>query len=865
MILNNDYYPTLEVGPASGATRGDLEVIGDSGVGSLTLRDTDVVISSGVSLTVGSLTVEGGVTTTVGGAFHWSAEYGATNLNVKYGATLSVTATQFSELIKADRIVVDGLLAVDGGASWKTVNTLLTQHSVVNLQFTGAVGNISNFNILKGKTFRVGALAFTGTAGNDTIKTGEFADAILDGDLDLYEGRNRIEVGANSYLRIGGDALNVGTFKVAAGKTYRNVNNIMVQNWTTLEIAGNATGSFGEKCELQQGAFSTVTIDGTFGRLSDYKYAGRISVGGSSRLTINGSIHHISRLELSTGKVYMQNTGAKVQGYTEMTGGPLSGTDGNDTIKFGNFTKAELASIDFAGGTRDAISLGNYSSLIVNGNILNVNKITTGNGGIRREPAGNSVLEYGSLEVSGVITGTTANDTVKIGKYMNFELGSVLLAAGNNMVQVGTNSRGTIQGNLSDVLKLELSNGQSYTDPTNKNKIQGYTTVTVTGAITATDANDTIKIGSYAILNAGSIELLNGRNQITIGGNGGLNVTGNLSGLNQISVGNGMRNPIHNQQFYTQFRVDGVLYFGDSLNTFKVGNYAQVNLGTVRYGDWANTTTIGVNSRFNTTGDLLNLNELKLSNGTKRADNYQEIDNSDGNTITVIGGNIIGTNFRDTIAAGNRTRLTVKGNISMGDDYDKLVIGNNSYLRLNGQVSGFDYVKIGSNVLTEASTQAIAGLGSIIQGGKSRIFDIGSAGEVANAFSTIAREQADDTLSSSVQLGSNANGWLSNKAGYQAGGQSIETYTDLVDFFKVDATYHQLDNWQIVGKSDSLSVKVWYKTNSGWSSYEIAESGNSGVWDLSSLAKAGITDYRISVAIGWQTGNDVYGYKVQLA
>lgn len=887
-----------------------MEVTSDSSTKDLVMNGGDVVINDEAVFTVNNITVNSGYntikiySTEVDGKLVWNNGYDATKLFVNHDATLEVDNRVFLEIIKADIITVRGELVVGGGAEWKFITSLMTNHTIARLTFKDEVdadGNIINhgdvtgfdkLNIAKSSSFYLGAENIYGTTKSNYIKVGENADVVLDANIDLGGGKNYITVYANACLEVGGDIDNVYKITVANGKVYRNVNNVKVQGWTEFSMGGDF-GKSDYNQSLSIGSFAIVKIGGAVINSGiNASKTSTIYVRNNSQLHIGEYASGINRLTLSDGKAYVKATEEKVQGTTITTiGGLLSGTGKNDLISTGKFTNLTVNAIDFLGG-RDKISIGAYSEFNVGVytkdltedkyfSIKGVNIFNVANGGIYKDFEGNKQFGNTVINIEGKVIGTSGRDTITIGYFADFTSGSIDFVNDLNTMNVKRNAKVTVIGDITYLNKLIIASSTIFTNAEGF-KEQGTTSFNVSGKIFGTTGNDLIQVGEFVEFFAGGIEFLKtGKNSISVGSNSEFIVgdkgsqLGGIQQVNKISVADGkvyIDAMGEKKQGWTEFHVNGGITTFSQNNAIKIGKFVRGGVdGNVIFQDWTSTFTLGQNSKFAITGNMEVVNKLTVTAGT----NKDYFGANVGPTSLFIGGNYTGTDRNDNIYVGKMAELIICGDLDMrGGSSDRIEIASGSndsqkaYFRINGDVKNVKTVKFGSHALVEASTEAIVGFGKFSYTSTTKIYDIGTAGKVANSFTNINTERLDDNIDRTESVvKSDSAGWLSRKDDYKASnGAQINTYEDIRDYFKLDIAGGglptDLDGWKIVGNTNALVVRVHEKIGNDWIARDIQVSGSGGVWDLTGFTfDANATDYRISVSVG-NNVSGIYGYDV---
>ncbi len=657
------------------------------------------------------------------------------------------------------------------------------------------------------------------TANKIVLKKDENAN-LAGLNYNMRGGKNTITIGAGSEFKLG-NLSNVTTVSLANG---------VAANLTKAELK-DVVMSAG-KTTFTAGNYSDVTVDSL--TKSDLGGANTVKSGNFANLTVNGAMSNMAALTI--GKSTTLNVA-----------GSYTGTQDKNTITIGNDSTAAFAdSINLFGGANQ-ISVGSRSSMIVRGDVKNVQTIKIANGNY--DNAKESVVS-GSIIIGGVWTGIEGKNTLNAGNYTvvgveairESELGSTF------QLTVGSNSALTVNGVIESVNKLTAKNGIAYQEFVDGKKLpaktQGITIVTVNGKITGTTAADTISFGSYNRVTAKDIDLKDGKNAISFGTRTTATV-GDLSGINKLTLGNGTAANAKKGIDQVRTKVTAGAIQGTAENdTISVGKDAVLYTGNVDLTNGVaagakekNTVAVGNNSilaiglTYSETngwqrgkeGDLTGAASITLGNGTAPATDATEF--SEYAAFIGVNGDVDMTSGaaadKATIKAGNYAAIEIFGDLKFSDEAgakskDQVTIGKQSGFAVRGTVTGLDVLNVGMNSIVvgnEVFLNEIAKEGSEITGKRdntSRLVSLGTATD-ALTFTDIVTENADNTVDKAatkvLTAGEASNGWLSLGYGTASGIDFTQGNKDTAQYF------NDVADWSIL-KSDATKFITNFDENS---------------------------------------------------
>lgn len=397
----------------------------------------------------------------------------------------------------------------------------------------------------------------------------------------------------------------------------------------------------------------------------------------------------------------------------------------NSATTFGS-TGASLI-FNVTGGTLpsnpSAFDIKNGGSLTVNANIKVSGAIPTKIFNV----AGNGNLTFnGDVELSGATTAITmGSGTLKIneagGKKVNIT-GNINASGGNTTIKLdnGDTISGAFTGSGNSTLTLDIddstytgnvtNNGTSKITINNGGSLAGTLSTsgnslnltmnqgTITNGVTSTATTNTISLTNGSLITAGGLSATGTTNNLTINGNGGATITGNVS----LTANNGGSNTTS----LTKANITGNLTLSGTNK-----NPITINQSTI-------TGTVTTNS----TADF----------GTMTGSTIGKMQHTGGAFTATVDGSTI-TNGITSNAGGNNNSLTVNGNSTIGDvsltttntqdNSNKLTLNSGSIGNLTlqagtGEKSNVISMNNGSTI-NKVSTTGAGGLSFLLQGSSS--------------------------------------------------------------------------------------------------------------------------------------------------
>ncbi len=547
-------------------------------------------------------------------------------------------------------------------------------------------------------------------------------------------------------------------------------------------------------------------------------------------LGINGAIRNFDQFTLGKGS-------SLTLGATELTG-----TDKNNSFTLKENAKAQLyTAIDF-GARKNSVAIGANATWASFG-VANVSNLKLAAGKSYKDVDGQKVQGWTNATIAGDFTGTDGKNALNLGKFSTLDItGNLGNGSAGSTVKLGSEAKLILSNDVFGLNSLNLANGKVYVDDDGARSWE-YTHFTAQN-VAGTAGNDSIKLGNYAGFIANSLDLGAGKNSVSVGAGSYFHVYGDAKGLDSLKLASGKKvkgEPSDSANAY----VGGTL----SVNKIQLGTDAWFNAGTIQSNDGDLTVKMGANS-YLYASELTGLHTLSVASG--KADTLS--------TVSV--NNLTGTAGNDSIKLGNYCEFRVDNSFDLSDGKNTVALGKNSTFRVDGNLANITELKIGKESTLILSTEAVAALDTITKADYDwgyTIADVGKIG-VAQAFTALYQELADNTLASESAVWDGFSGWLSNKEDYGDDGD-ITCWNDLADFFQASGADNDLTGWQVTGDAGSLQVKVWKNDGTAWDSgTEITEAG--GVWDLSQVSITGAADYRISVEIADSAAKDAYSYRL---
>jgi fibronectin-binding autotransporter adhesin len=525
----------------------------------------DVVINSGVNLTIGTAAVAGSLT--IG-----NATATATTLTIGAGGSLVISGTTGNLSINPNATAVNMTLAV--GAQTLTVGGTVSMGANKTQTISVSTGTIT-FNSAVSLTTTNAAISVTGAGTinfNGGFTDGNTVLSEVSGSTINFGGNYTVQTAAVTWT-VGSTAVftNNSTITPTAAITFGNV---QINSGVNVTLAGNiaADGSWTNNGGTLSGGSNTVTLTGATG-----------TIGGTSSTAFPG-------LSIDNGSAYTMNNDNSCTSLTfiaSATASSLTQANGttltvNGTVTINQPTASFTTAWNINSAAATVSGLITFAGTNTTTSRIGKIVITTGtlnaNGGLTfaSSAAATKVIDMsggaGTLNLKGALTvptatltaGTsgsifnyadTAAQTINYftGAYNNLHinntsasgatLSNVITAAnvtGNLRVQSGTFNNGgfAIAGNAAKI--FEVVNGATF-------KVAGTTSAFPTGFGTVTlGATSTVDYGgtgaqTVVAQNYGNLTIsaARGANNVTLASSGTIGVAGTLSDTATFNSGNG--------------------------------------------------------------------------------------------------------------------------------------------------------------------------------------------------------------------------------------------------------------------------------------------------------------------------------------
>ncbi len=513
-----------------------------------------------------------------------------------------------------------------------------------------------------------------------------------------------------------------------------------------------------------------------------------VTVGSGSELKLK-DLSNVSSVTIANGKKVTKKVNgvketAMVESGLTLTGDLMTG-EGTTAVKVGNNANLSAAAIT------------------KNTDVLGTNNVTVGNESAVSLSANGTALDYmGSLTIGNKSTLTAATGdlqgvdnaatSVKLGTGAMLTLDDIYLGAGKNSVTLGNNA-GLIANSLNDATSLTIGNGTF----DKENAVQLHAGADIEGDLVMAKAASTIKLGSFAKLEAASITngsktgsvgitlSIGANSDVTIGTDIGTDsfaagAIENISGIT-LTAGKVVNNKYKDADGKTQYKPEGgktSLTAGDitgtgAANTIKVGNNAEVTLGDVNLKGGKNKIDLGgMNVEF-TAKNVKNVQTFKVGNGKKSKDGTYAAGNF---SIVKITGDFTGVTGANTIDIGAGADVEIGGSIkesALGGS-NAIKLGNDVNFDLTGDVEALSSLTLGNNTWMGASviTGADNGLKTTVTLGTgaeleaNNVLDVKSFKLGTNAEASINSSlMFGDAASNTLDLGAGANFTATNVVG----------------------------------------------------------------------------------------------------
>jgi hypothetical protein len=673
----------------------------------------DVVINSGVNLTIGTAAVCGSLA--IG-----NATATATTLTIGAGGSLVVSGTTGNLAINPSAKAVNMTLAVGaqtltvaGTVSMAATNTQTISVSTGTITFNSAVSLTTTNAVITDTS--TGTINFNGgfTDGNTVL-------SVVSGSVIKFGGNYTVQTAAVTWTA-GADAVFTGTSTITptAAITFPD---LQINSGVTVTLAGNiiVNGTWTNNGGTLNGGSNTVTLTaatGTIGGTSSTSFPG-LSIDAGSAYTMNNDVScsSLSFVASATASSLTQAAGADLTVTGTVTiNQPTASVITGWNINGSNATVSGL--ITFAGTNTTSSRVG---KIVITTGTLNAN------GGITfaASAAATKVIDMsggaGTLNLKGALTVPGASSTLtagtsgsifnyadtsaqtinffSAGAYHNLHInntsasGATLNAAittanvtGNLRAQSGTFSNGgfAIAGNAARA--LEVMNGATF-------KVAGTTSAFPTGFGTVTlgttstvdysgTAAQTIAAQGYGNL---TISSSRGSNNVTLASSGTIGVAGTLSETATFSTG-------------------GIVTTGSTVTYNGFGSQTLTALSPIAAGSsMYNNLTINNASGVTLGGNVTVGGTLTLTSGNITTGSNSLYINSTG-SVSRTSGHVVG-NFKKNIAtgatsktfeigdAGNYTPVTIAfGSVTVAGD-------------LTASTTASDHPNINSSTIDPAKT-----------------------------------------------------------------------------------------------------------------------------------------------------------------
>ncbi len=494
-------------------------------------------------------------------------------------------------------------------------------------------------------------------AVNNKLAIGNFADVEITGGItNTADTGTTLTLGSDSTLAVGVAITGLAGLTIGNGKT----------EVSKVEVAGGITGTFGNN-NVKVGDKASLTIGASLNLM-----------GGSNSLTIGKtSVVEIGNNAKNIQKLTMNGAEFTVAGnYTAAEGKNTIALNAGTTLIQNNLFASDL-------GSSIAVTVGKADAkLIVGGDMESINSIKTNAGSF--------------VEVGGDIEGTDAKDTFTFGADNVFSANSIDLGGGKDTLTIGASNKFNVVEDVIGANAVTVNGGAAKRND-NKEMIQYVTTVTIGGDFIAEDMANTFNVKNFADVKIGGDFISEGAANVTVGANSVMAVSGDMSGINKLTVAAGSGKEYNTAFGSVETGITQMTVGGDLTGTAK-----------------ADTITTNKNSELIITGDL-NLGDdakdaLKLG-----ADSW-----------TMIGGEISGL---DSFAAG-------KGAVVLATAESIAIMEG-----LNSKLADVTFVDLNDSV--EGQTVADSFKGGLVKGfGKPNTSDTFTLGDSANGWTLTGN--ADD-------------------------------------------------------------------------------------------------------------------------
>ncbi len=438
--------------------------------------------------------------------------------------------------------------------------------------------------------------------------------------------------------------------------------------------------------------------------------------GGNNKVTVgSGSVLSLKALKNVSGVTVSKDKAEKVGKETVTADTALNLAEdlvtGEGTVAVAiqdgaEMTAANITKADVGMGVNN-ITLGKASTLTLTG---------TGAGMeyVQNLTLGDNAVVSGAEKV---LTGTdTANTVVKTGVGASLTLGAMNLGEGKNSVTTGNNSELTVDS-MTDVTTLKIGSGTF----DKKAGVQNVATAAI-GSLAMSAGVTEITLGSYAQMDVNTLTNGNNGSKITVGANSYLGIGEEAKvTITALSLTAGSNKA---DSDFTMMEAAKTAIVGTvAKNTIKVGNNAELILGSIDLKGGKNSIDLGGKNVDFTSGEIKNVQTFKIGagkaekDGSYLADNYSRAE-VDGNFTGVAGAN--------TIDLGTGADMEITGSIlesDLGGSY-AVKLGTDATLDVQ-EIEALSSLNLGANA--ELKATAVTGTDSAKTGvtvGKNAVLEV---------------------------------------------------------------------------------------------------------------------------------------------
>ncbi|MCQ2380204.1 MAG: right-handed parallel beta-helix repeat-containing protein [Victivallaceae bacterium] len=247
-------------------------------------------------------------------------------------------------------------------------------------------------------------------------------------------------------------------------------------------------------------------------------------------------------------------------------------------------------------------------------------------------------------------------------------------------------------------------------------------TVSVGGDIVGTSlGKDKMTIGKNSSLAADSIKLLDGESSIALAGAGSkLDVTGTVSGINSLKIGNGA-DP---NEGAVVAKIGELDLDGAKSNTLSIGKFGIVDIDSMKTMKNIKTTVaIGSNADVKVGSSIGDVAKLTVAAGAKYKDAAKE---QHLGVTKFVAGDITGTLANDKLTVGDNSDVNV-GSIDFRRGKDTLNIGGKGVVFVaSGDINNLSALKVAAGKSATAAEMAKVTIGDIFFDQAANKLDIGA-------------------------------------------------------------------------------------------------------------------------------------------